>query len=87
MALCAYTDVETILGVDLSSTVETTVTNSIIPFADQIIKTYLGYDVEAANQTETLFGDNNREINLKHIPVMLLLKVMKMILYFTLTVE
>ena len=44
-------------------------TNSIIPFADQIIKTYLGYDVEAANQTETLFGDNNREINLKHIPV------------------
>ena len=69
MALCAYTDVETILGVDLSSTVETTVTNSIIPFADQIIKTYLGYDVESANQTETLFGDNNREINLKHIPV------------------
>lgn len=69
MALCAYTDVEAIIQVDLSSTLETTITNSIIPFADQIIKTYLGYDIEAADQTEILFGDNMREINLKHIPV------------------
>ena len=69
MALCAYTDVEAIIQVDLSSTLETTITNSIIPFADQIIKTYLGYDIEAADQTEILFGDNMRELNLKHIPV------------------
>ena len=39
MALCAYTDVEAIIQVDLSSTLQTTITNSIIPFADQIIKT------------------------------------------------
>lgn len=69
MALCAYTDVEAIIQVDLSSTLQTTITNSIIPFADQIIKTYLGYDIEAADQTEILFGDNMRELNLKHIPV------------------
>ena len=69
MALCTVSDVESIIGVDLSTTLESTVTNSLIPFADQIIKTYLGYDIEASNQTEVLFGDNNREINLKHIPV------------------
>ncbi len=69
MALCTVSDVESIIGVDLSTTLESTVTNSLIPFADQIIKTYLGYDVEASNQTEVLFGDNIRELNLKHIPV------------------
>ena len=69
MALCAVGDVESIIGVDLSSTLESTVTNSLIPFADQIIKTYLGYDIEVGDKTETLFGDNLREIVLKHIPV------------------
>ena len=42
MALCTVSDVESIIGVDLSTTLESTVTNSLIPFADQIIKTYLG---------------------------------------------
>lgn len=69
MALCTVGDVETILGIDLSSTLESTVTNSLIPFADQIIKTYLGYDIEVGDQSETTFGGNNREIILKHIPV------------------
>ena len=69
MALCSYTDVETIVQIDLSSSLQTSLTNSIIPFADSTIKTYVGYDIEAANQTEVLFGDNNREISLKHLPV------------------
>lgn len=69
MALCTVSDVEAIVQIDFASTLETSITNNIIPFADQVIKTYLGYDIEAADQTETLFGDNLRELNLKHIPV------------------
>jgi hypothetical protein len=69
MALCTVSDVEAIVQIDFASTLETSITNNIIPFADQVIKTYLGYDIEAADQTEIIFGDNLREINLKHIPV------------------
>lgn len=69
MALCTVSDVEAIVQIDFASTLETSITNNIIPFADQVIKTYLGYDIEAADQTEILFGDDLREINLKHIPV------------------
>jgi hypothetical protein len=69
MALCTVSDVEAIVQIDFASALETSITNNIIPFADQVIKTYLGYDIEVADQTETLFGDNLRELNLKHIPV------------------
>ena len=69
MALCSYTDVETIVQIDLSTSLQTSLTNSIIPFADATIKTYVGYDIEVGNQTEVIFGDNNREIQLKHLPV------------------
>ena len=69
MALCSYTDVETIVQIDLSTSLQTSLTNSIIPFADATIKTYFGYDIEVGNQTEVIFGDNNREIQLKHLPV------------------
>jgi len=69
MALCSYSDVEAIVQIDFSSTLQTSITNNIIPFADQVIKTYLGYDIELADHTEILFGDNIRELALKHIPV------------------
>lgn len=69
MALCAYTDVETIVQLDLGTSIQTSLTNSIIPFADTTIKNYVGYDIEAADQTEVLFGNNEREIQLKHLPV------------------
>lgn len=69
MALCSYSDVEAIVQIDFSSTLQTSITNNIIPFADQIIKTYLGYDIELGDKTEILFGDNLRELALKHIPV------------------
>ena len=69
MALCSFSDVEAIVGIDFSSTVQTSITNNFISYSDKIIKTYLGYDIEQANQTEVLFGNNMRELSLKHIPV------------------
>tara|TARA_B100001939_G_scaffold205454_1_gene176814 strand:- start:12011 stop:12649 length:639 start_codon:yes stop_codon:yes gene_type:complete len=69
MALCSYSDVETIVQLDLGTSIQTSLTNSIIPFADTTIKNYVGYDIEAADQTEVLFGNNEREIQLKHLPV------------------
>ena len=69
MALCSVTDVEGIVQIDFSDTLETSITNYIIPYADSVIKTYLGYDVEQADHTEVIFGNNLREISLKQIPV------------------
>jgi len=69
MALCSYSDVEAIVGIDFSSTVQTSITNNFIPYSDKIIKTYIGYDIEAGNKTETIFGNNMRELSLKHLPV------------------
>ena len=69
MALCSFSDVEAIVGIDFSSTVQTSITNNFISYSDKIIKTYLGYDIEQANQTEVLFGNNMRELSLNHIPV------------------
>lgn len=69
MALCSYSDVEAIVQLDFSTTLQTSITSNIIPFADQVIKTYLGYDIEEGDHTEILFGDNIRELSLKHIPV------------------
>jgi len=69
MALCTVSDVEAIVQIDFSSTLETSITNNIIPYVDKIIKTYLGYDIEDGDYTETTFGDNLREIQVKHIPV------------------
>lgn len=69
MALCSFSDVETIVQLDLGTSIQTSLTNSIIPFADTTIKNYVGFDIEAADQTEVLFGNNMREIQLKHVPV------------------
>ena len=69
MALCSYSDVEAIVGIDFTSTVQTSITNNFIAYSDRVIKTYIGYDIEQSNQTEVLFGNNMRELSLKHLPV------------------
>jgi len=69
MALCSYSDVEAIVGIDFSSTVQTSITNNFIPYSDKIIKTYIGYEIEQTNHTEIIFGNNMRELSLKHLPV------------------
>ena len=69
MALCSFSDVEAIVGIDFSSTVQTSITNNFIPYSDKIIKTYIGYEIEQTNHTEILFGNNMRELSLKNLPV------------------
>ena len=67
MALCSFSDVEAIVGIDFSSTVQTSITNNFIPYSDKIIKTYIGYEIEQTNHTEVLFGNNMRELSLKNL--------------------
>tara|TARA_Y100001936_G_scaffold253274_1_gene316989 strand:+ start:12886 stop:13524 length:639 start_codon:yes stop_codon:yes gene_type:complete len=69
MALCSFSDVEAIVGIDFSSTVQTSITNNFIPYSDKIIKTYIGYEIEQTNHTEVLFGNNMRELSLKNLPI------------------
>ena len=69
MALCSFSDVEAIVGIDFSSTVQTSITNNFIPYSDKIIKTYVGYEIEQTNHTEVLFGNNLRELSLVNLPV------------------
>ena len=69
MALCSFSDVEAIVGIDFSSTVQTSITNNFIPYSDKVIKTYIGYEIEQTNHTEVLFGDNMRELSLINLPV------------------
>ena len=69
MALCSVSDVEQFLQVDLNSTVESSVTNTFIPYVDSAIKRFLGYDVEQATHTETFDGNEQQDLFLRHIPI------------------
>tara|TARA_R100000278_G_scaffold95669_1_gene73045 strand:- start:959 stop:1603 length:645 start_codon:yes stop_codon:yes gene_type:complete len=69
MALCSASDVETFLEIDLSTTVESHVTNTFIPYVDAAIKRYLGYDIEQATFTETFDGNEQKDIFLRHVPI------------------
>lgn len=69
MALCSVSDVEQFLQVDLNSTVESSVTNTFIPYVDSAIKRFLGYDVETATHTETFDGNEQQDLFLRHIPI------------------
>lgn len=69
MALCSFSDVEAIVGIDFSSTVQTSITNNFIPYSDKVIKTYIGYEIEQTNHTEVLFGNNMKELSLKNLPI------------------
>ena len=69
MALCSFSDVEAIVGIDFSSTVQTSITSNFIPYSDKIIKTYIGYEIEQTNHTEVLFGNNMRELSLINLPI------------------
>ena len=69
MALCSVSDVQQFLQVDLSSTVESSVTNTFIPYVDAAIKRYLGHDVEQATYTEVFDGAEQQDLFLRHIPI------------------
>jgi len=70
MALCTVSDVEKVLGVDLGSTDESTVTNLLIPTVEASITNYLGYDPNYSSSiTETFDGDRTEDLFLSRSPV------------------
>ena len=70
MALCTVSDVEKVLGVDLGSTDESTVTNLLIPTVEASITNYLGYDPNySASITEKFDGDRTEDLFLSRSPV------------------
>ena len=81
MALCSVSDVEQFLQVDLNSTVESSVTNTFIPYVDAAIKRYLGHDVEQATYTETFDGNEQQDLFLRHIPIASITSVVVKITY------
>ena len=70
MALSTVSDVEKVLGVDLSSNDETNVTSIFIPAADAAIENYVGYSLNyEASISETIDGNADDSIYLKRVPV------------------
>jgi len=70
MALCTVSDVEQVLGVDLSTTDEATVTNLLIPTVEAAISNFLGYDPKySASITEKFDGDRTEDLFLSRSPV------------------
>ena len=70
MALSTVSDVEKVLGVDLSSNDESNVTSVFIKAADAAIENYVGYGLDyQASITEKFDGNDDDSIYLKHIPV------------------
>lgn len=70
MALSTVSDVEKVLGVDLSANDETTVTNLLIPAADSAIENYVGYSLlYQADIVETFDGDDSENLFVKRAPI------------------
>jgi len=61
MALSTVTEVKSVIGVDMSSTDETAITNVFIPAADAAIKNYVGYELEYNSAVVDTFDGNNHE--------------------------
>ena len=70
MALSTVSDVKSVIGVDMSSTDETAVTNIFIKAADAAIKNYVGYELNyATGIVETYDGNNQEEIYTNVAPI------------------
>jgi len=71
MALCTSADVEGFLGLNLASEDATQLTERYIPYVDEMIKNFIGYDIEYSSSiTETFDGDRTQyDIFLTHQPV------------------
>src|SRR6056300_163484 len=69
MAFCTAANVEQYVQFAISSSLESHLTDNIIPLVEAAIKEYVGYDVEKTTQTETFTGDQTKDIFLTHLPV------------------
>ena len=70
MAFCTAADVESFALIDFNSALETHLTNELIPLVEDVIREYLGYDVDYATHTETFSGNQTRELFLAERPVL-----------------
>jgi len=69
MAFSTASDVESYTQINFDSSLETHLTNNIIPFVDASIEQYVGYTLSHGTKTETFTGDQTKEIFLRHLPV------------------
>jgi|TARA_Y100000114_G_scaffold88539_1_gene81980 hypothetical protein len=70
VALSTVSDVQSAIGIDVSTTDETSITNIFIPAADAAIKNYVGYELEySASIVDTLDGNNEEELFTKVAPI------------------
>lgn len=69
MAFSTAADVEAYTRIDFDTDLETHLTDNLIPFVDEAIVQFVGYDVEYKEHTETFTGDQTKEIFLTHVPV------------------
>ena len=79
MAFCTAADVETFAQIDFNSALETVLTNEIIPIVEDVIRDYLGYDVDYGTHTETMSGNQTRELFLEQRPVIAVTSVSEVI--------
>lgn len=69
MAFCTAADVETFALIDFHSDLETHLTNDLIPLVEDAIREYVGYDIDYATHTQTLTGNQTKELFLDERPV------------------
>ena len=70
MALSSVSDVQSAIGIDVSTTDETSITNIFIPAADAAIKNYVGYELEYSSSiTDTFDGNNEEELYTSVTPI------------------
>ena len=70
MALSTVSDVQSAIGIDVSTTDETSITNIFIPAADAAIKNYVGYELEYSSSiTDTFDGNNEEELYTSVAPI------------------
>lgn len=70
MALSTVSDVQKAIGIDVSSTDESSITDVFIPAADAAIKNYVGYELEySASITDTFDGNHEEELYTSVAPI------------------
>tara|TARA_Y100000591_G_C21819779_1_gene692934 strand:+ start:741 stop:1397 length:657 start_codon:yes stop_codon:yes gene_type:complete len=64
MALCTSADVEGFLGLNLASEDATQLTERYIPYVDEMIKNFIGYEIEFQTTITETFNGENKEYDL-----------------------
>ena len=77
MAFCTAADVESFALIDFNSDLESHLTNELIPLVEDVIREYLGYEVDYGTHTELFSGNQTRELFLSERPVIAVTSVVE----------